>query len=581
MKTLLGSLYQVIYTMDKTHLIWFAVFALIALTLGILHTRIKGDENKLKLWKKASFVPIFLALIHIIIYVIAGKESIISFLPIYALALMTLIATLLGKRKIGYKVVTVITFLLSIACFIALLFMLPSNTYNFSERSYTESFHLMAQAMDKTYILKEWKDVDFSALEKKYMPMVEEAENEKNLTKYYDAVKMFCNELHDGHVGVELDSNEETNNSIFKNNEYGLCMVHLDNDEVIAVNTLPEVNQLGIEDGTVITKWDGKPIKAAAESIPDMGVPVKENAEFLSYIYLSAYGNETVDVSFINKEGTEQTVSLQNIGENTTCIKTLTTYSHRPNAKSIEEALPWFNENFSTKMLTDNVGYLRLNSEMLSVQSIEPGDIFGMLTGNHKESKEIFRKGLTELKAQGMEYLVIDLRGNTGGLDEIGCALASLLTNDYYFGQGLGIRKNGKYIDVSPDHAVHGTGEFADIKAVALTNYACVSAGDGTSLYLSKLPNVTLAGITNPNGSNQAVGGAITLANDKIKVSYPVSLILNENDEPNIDVKADRISRNPVEVHIPFDKNAALEIFHTGEDYELNWAINYLTQSNT
>ena len=58
-------------------------------------------------------------------------------------------------------------------------------------------------------------------------------------------------------------------------------------------------------------------------------------------------------------------------------------------------------------MLTDNVGYLRLNSEMLSVTSLELGDIYGYLTGNHKESKEIFRKELTELKAQGMKYLVV------------------------------------------------------------------------------------------------------------------------------------------------------------------------------
>ena len=40
-----------------------------------------------------------------------------------------------------------------------------------------------------------------------------------------------------------------------------------------------DVHKLGIEDGTVITKWNGKPIlQAAAEDAPDIGYSVKSNA---------------------------------------------------------------------------------------------------------------------------------------------------------------------------------------------------------------------------------------------------------------------------------------------------------------
>lgn len=62
-------------------------------------------------------------------------------------------------------------------------------------------------------------------------------------------------------------------------------------------------------------------------------------------------------------------------------------------------------------------------------------------------------------------------------------------------------------------------------------------------------------------------------------MGYPVGLVLNEDGEPNIDTGADRISRNPVEVRIPFDYDAAMRIFHDKEDYELDWAMQYLEQN--
>ena len=45
----------------------------------------------------------------------------------------------------------------------------------------------------------------------------------------------------------------------------------------------------------------------------------------------------------------------------------------------------------------------------------------------------------------------------------------------------------------------------------------------------------------------------------------------------NIDIDGTRESRNPVDIKIPLDKEAALKIFN-GVDYELEWAIDYLNQ---
>ena len=53
-------------------------------------------------------------------------------------------------------------------------------------------------------------------------------------------------------------------------------------------------------------------------------------------------------------------------------------------------------------------------------------------------------------------------------------------------------------------------------------------------------------------------------------------LMLDEKGDVNIDAKADMISRDPVEVRIPLDYEAAIKIFKFKEDHELEWARRYL-----
>ena len=82
-------------------------------------------------------------------------------------------------------------------------------------------------------------------------------------------------------------------------------------------------------------------------------------------------------------------------------------------------------------------------------------------------------------------------------------------------------------------------------------------------------------GITEPNGSNQESGGMCLLPGGAV-LSYPVGLVLDENKEPLVDTKADRVGRNPLDVKIPFDKDAAIKMFSDEGDYELEYAVEYL-----
>ena len=576
MKTFWGSLRHVFAMANKTQILWCVSVIAVMLILAVLHHRWKDDRKKLRSWRLLSLIPLLICIAHALVYVIGFPIIISAFIPLYIIGIISLLPILFARRRIGYRIAAVITGLLTVLCGFYFCALAP-NFFNYTRKSYSDSFHALVQKMDSIYVLKEWKEADFASLEAKYMPAVKEAEQENDPVKFADAVTMFCNELHDGHVSVELNDDADPGSSSFRQHEYGLAMMLLDSGDVIAVCTTEEVNKLGIEDGTVITRWNGKPVmQAAAEDVMDQGFPVKANADRLAVTNLSGVGEETVEVSFLDSSGKEQTVRLSDLGQMHTLREAFAAFSHSPQKmETKEDYYAFVEDNFSTKMLNDKCGYLMLNAESMDSTA---KTLIGYLTGDQKYAREIFRERLNDLKSQGMEYLVVDLRNNMGGFDEIGCALCDLLTDKEWYGQGLGIRKDGKYTCVS-DHGIRGTGEFADLQVVALTNYNCCSAGDGTCLYLSRLPNVTVAGMTDPCGCNQETGGICALADGAAWVFFPVGLIMDETGVPNVDTRADRISRNPVEERIPFDRDAAMKIFRDNEDYELDWAVNYLQQN--
>ena len=85
---------------------------------------------------------------------------------------------------------------------------------------------------------------------------------------------------------------------------------------------------------------------------------------------------------------------------------------------------------------------------------------------------------------------------------------------------------------------------------------------------------ICVTGLTNPSGINQEVGGYIYMPH-KVVITFPTGLVLDAYGNPNIDTDDTRVSRNPVDIKIPLNRENAIKIFN-GIDYELEWAIEYL-----
>ncbi len=558
---MIGMIQHILDSSDILKVVISFAILLYLIALIIIHGKMKKRRKSAKIWNILCFVPVVFSAVHFAVFTWGSAFLYImpSYICIYIPSVLMAIFPLLHKKKPLKFIGNVLCITISL---VLLVLSVSTKVANYTRKSMRDAYISLCGYLEENYVLSEWKKADYEKLKADGLVLISEAEKTGNTDKYYEALYKLVDSFHDGHMSLSFyntDYSYELEN-LMKFGDYGISLITLDNGDTIAVNIIEDIE---IKDGDIITEWNGIPID---EAIDNVSLPVTtgttlENVRIQKTFYLAGIGGDTAEVTYIGSDGTEATATLNRIDGNIPrAIKSFSLFTCSRN------------EEYDYRMLSDNIGYLRVTAE----ETNELSDTIAYITGNHTTAREIFREDLRELRNQGMTKLVIDIRNNEGGYEDIATALTSLFTKEQMYAFSLGV-KNGKETECVIDRYVMPDGEFSNLKILVLTGMCCSSAGDGLTLYLSRLPNVTVAGLTNPSGINQETGGYVYMP-ENVVISFPVGLVLDEKGNPNIDVDYTQQSRNPVDIKIPLDKEAALKIFG-GEDYELEWAIDYLNKN--
>jgi hypothetical protein len=557
---------------------------LYSVILAILCPQLRKGGKKL-LPALLCLLPLIAALIHFFIY---GPQAFWKFFYLYVEVLLPLINLLPGKKKVPVALKSVLSSIMAlVVCFLFLFDFLGTPViHNYTRMSYTQSFKKMLDTMKKEYCLSSWKKIDYDGLLKEYLPRVEEAEKNNDESAYAAVITEVTYIFYDSHVFAVLG--DETNEEVMKRltgNDYGLSLMKLDDGKVIATFVEGEkgllydephdITKLGIHDGTQIIAWDGKEINEAiaeTECINTMiQFPVKSNEDMFRPAFLAGRGGETVDITFIDDSGSEKHATLNKIGD----------YSSRLSGAIMLLLQPRnYEPNFSSRMLNDKCGYLLIRAEHFSTLT---DNLAVIKDGSYPELTEFYASKIEELKAQGMKYLVIDIRNNVGGYDNVAGALASLFTSEKKHMFAFGFEDAQGY-HKRDDQYIYPDGRYKDLPVVVLVNSQCVSAGDGMAKFLSDCDNVTLMGITASGGVNQNNGACIYLTNN-ISVYYPAFLTLSYEGVPLIDTDNTRQTRVPLDEKILMTKEFALRFFDPEKlrnpeagDPQLDYAVDYMAK---
>lgn len=547
------------------------MLSFIIFLLSVILIIIKKKVNK-RLWCVLCFIPLAISIIHFIVYFVPNDFIIRNFLFMYIFSILFLVLPFIYNKEKIFKISSIIIIILGFISFFMTFYntIMVENIHNLNYYSYTDSFNKTISILKKEYVLNEHKKIDYDKLYSKYYPLIEQAENENNEQLYYKTMFEFSKNFKDGHFGFEIyyTTLEETIRRLdfandYYNKDYGFGSVLLSDGNIVAilVDENSEAYNKGLRDGMIITKKDNIDIhKVLDEIITHIGAyPVLEDERLLNSFYLFGQGNDEINVSFLNEENEEITITIR-AADNTTskldelCLKIM----HQD----------YDLENLDTKMLDSNTGYIYVSNEMYSPFKGAVGYLFD----DSSYLTKVVDEKLQNLINQGMTDLIIDLRANSGGYLTESEAIASLFTNDSYL-----VAKDAKYFSNLYDKSyLRGNGKYSDMKITVLVSSDTASAGDCLAYLLSKNPNVRLVGFTNSNNSAQSVGGVIFLSGGTSVINYPIYKSYGNDDKIFIDTDFTGMANIKLDYRINITKENIKDIFYSDENYD--YALNYAIQ---
>ena len=500
---------------------------------------------------------------------------------------------------------------------------------DYMRKNYAEDYDNIVGILKEHYVIAEEKGLDFDQLYTEYAPLFKEVDKSQDYVENYKLWLRFLRNFHDGHVSYHVKDDKHAEKAVCESfgNDYGLSLIKLSTGEYAAINvegcghsysitedgydelamrdilkayepSNAEANRLtlknaGIHNGTIITKWNGKPIDEYFDEIDYYmdQFPVKENEEFYRPIDVAGIGRDlnygetvipeamkesckktvegvsaetaSVDITFINDKGEEETVKAPNLGS---YFRRLFETEKKLNKGILADNLSW-------QRLSDDTAVLRIYSMSYDYKTYNGAD--------YTEMTGILREELLGLKQDGVKNIIIDLRSNTGGSPYFVEGVAQLFAPEgeqlTYYNAVINEKTatyergaDGKYTMGVPS-TFQGEDIWHDGKVILLVNAMTVSAGDDMTYIMGAYPNVKVMGITRSNSSCQAV---TQFSGEAGLVSFSAVPTLFPDGSIAIDTFADRIGRTPFDERIPLDQEAVTAIFDKDEDYIMNYAIN-------
>ncbi len=532
---------------------------LIVFSAGLFILSFVAEKRITQKWRLCFVAPL---IVTFILTAMSGLDT--YMLPVYIGAVILLAGFLKDSGKLR-RIACTASAILAIAAIPLCSFSKGYRAYD-----YAKDFRDGFKAIKDHYILTEHKGVDLDALYNEFLPRFEAVNISQDEDENTIVWTEFCARFNDGHVyfapGEDYEAIMERIYDKVLGNDYGLALMTLSDGSTAAVNVQPdsEAYKAGIRNGTIVTGWDG----VSPENIDDSVLRYftfadKDNRSFYRTLFSAGTGGDSVTVAFLDENGSEKTAVLPKIGAY---------YSGR--LKEAQKAIDGGIEtgHLMWEEIDENTSAFRIKMMMFDSESMESGDYTFL-------KSDIIDK-LEEMKAAEKNHVIIDMRSNAGGSGDMVKAIASIFApvgEHYYCTDALWSDSAGGYVTDENGRFVkdkdnYFTGEdLWDGKVTILVNQNSVSAADHLALVMQGMPDVTVMGFTEPNGSAQGVGGMYF--DNGSMLSFSGSLLLDENGDVSVDSGTDMESGNDIDIRVPFDKEAIKAIFDEGKDYLIMKAL--------
>jgi carboxyl-terminal processing protease len=423
-----------------------------------------------------------------------------------------------------------------------------------SQKSWSMAFDEMHRLLSKRYGFGEWKQIDWDGLYTEFAPRIAAAEAAEDKDAYYLALREYAFSIPDGHIRLSGDDRGLWRQSI--GGGYGVAVITLDDGNVIA-HVLEEggpAEVAGMTWGAQILAWDGVPTLEAIGEVATLwgAVPpaTQEGRRFLQENLLTRA-----------PVGTESTITFQNFGEEEP--QTVTLLAVEDGLAPLVQSMGIRNSAGLRSGIGDEVdaGTLRLPPDY----EILPEGL-GYLRVYHEIPDEddpdfvqIVEQAMVEFTAQDVPGIIIDVRGNEGGIDlMVPQMLGYFFTEPGFYEYMIGPKEP----------------HYAGPVAVLIDPYT-KSTGEGFPLVAQQLPQGTVVGVYGTHGSFGMCCAGIKLPED-YELLYPLGQSTDASGHTQLDGDHNLQGGVGPDVRVPLTRETVHAMYVEKQDVVLAYAIEAL-----
>jgi len=433
---------------------------------------------------------------------------------------------------------------------------------DFSGMTYSEAFVKMNERLSREYPFGEWKQIDWQARRSEYEPVFKQAEQDKDFDLYDKTLRDYLFSLRDGHIKI-VDDRVYDGNPVFKKEVgggFGLSTVQLDNGKVLVSLVLDDspAAKSGIKPGAEIVAWDGKTGKEAFDR-----TTWSENSVATDEARRFNQGRFMVRAPI----GKEVQVEYRNWGAAAPSQAKLTAYDDGfETLKKTKSKLTRADLDappVEGQMLGSGYGYVKIKHFLPSSNVASPEKSLANLL-------QMFQ----DRHAKG---LIIDLRDNPGGDDQLAADLAGFFVKEkkHYEYVSYYNRHTGKFeLNRNEVVKVKPRRPYYDGKVAILINSRTGSSGEGMPLVLKGEPRVRIVGFTSTAGSFGIISSPIEIKMPAgYVIRFPDGRSLDQNKRIQGDADASGVGGAVPDIRIPFNEETFKASVMDGQDVELKYAI--------
>lgn len=428
---------------------------------------------------------------------------------------------------------------------------------NFQNRPWLDAFQAMHRKLSREYAFTEWKALNWDAMYAAHAPEVEAAELAQDEQAYYLALRSYVYSIPDGNLNI---TTPDRYREAAIGAGYGFNVVPLEDGRVMVARVVPGffAAMAGIQWGAEIIEWDGVPIAEALERMPllwaDAPAATDEGRLFQQCTLLTrAPAGTKVSVKFKNPGS--DSVWVTRLEARRDYYQTLTDLTRQQ--KSITE----FESPLESKVLDGNIGYVKVHCQAATLAMPFPA--------------RAFRRAIETCLAANVKGLVLDLRGNTGGLDDFAVTYAGHFTQAPMLYRKLvafDYDKGGFALNGEAGLTIEPRTPYFGGPVMVLVHLDTRDSGQALADSLHRLPNVSLLGVTGTEGSWGYPGGQITMPRNYV-ISYPIGRMLDDADIIRVTAGADMQCRVKPDIRIPLTPEVFDSFFRQDRDVLLDKAI--------